>query len=381
MSTKLQRWIDLLAALLGHRMPITFVELAKDVPAYLEDGSVASGNPSPSLKRMFERDKAELLALGVPILSHGEEGSSESAYQLRTKDFYLPYLAVVAERGIQLPTKVDRYGYRSLETLAFDPDELEAIVDGARRVAQVGDSLLAEEARNAVRKLAFDLPLGATDVPTEAVMVPPRKRADPSTLATLGDALFRRKRVSFTYQSMGADTSAARTAEPFGLFFVSGHWYLAARDVEKDALRNYRVSRIAELEVNRGKPGTPDYEIPADFSLRDHARSRQAWELGDGDAFEAVVEFRGTSGAVLAAAALGRADDSSGEGSPSVVPSERSESRKPHAVSLHRFDVRRPDSFARWLLSFAGDAMPVAPPALVDEYRALLVQTRAVYAR
>ena len=360
MSTKLQRWIDLLAALLGHRMPVTFADLAKDVPAYLDDGSVAAGNPSASLKRMFERDKAELLALGVPILSHGEEGSAESAYQLRSKDFYLPYLAIVAERGIQHPTKVDRYGYRSLETLAFEPDELEAIVDGARRVAQVGDPLLAAEVRSAVRKLAFDLPLGATDAPADEVLVPPRRRADASTLATLGDALFRRKRVGFTYHTMGAGASAPRTAEPYGLFFVSGHWYLAARDVEKDALRNYRVSRIAGLEIERAKPGTPDYDIPTAFSLRDHAQSRQAWELGDGDAFEAVVEFRGTSGAVLAAAALGRADGDS--------------------ASLRRFDVRRADSFARWLFSFAGDAVPVAPPTLVDEYASLLARTRAVYA-
>ena len=39
-SPKVQRWIDLLASLLGHRMPVTFDELAKDVPAYLADGSV-----------------------------------------------------------------------------------------------------------------------------------------------------------------------------------------------------------------------------------------------------------------------------------------------------------------------------------------------------
>ena len=90
MSTKLQRWIDLLAALLGHRMPVTFAELAKEVPGYLDDGSVAAGNPSASLKRMFERDKDVLLALGVPIESIGEEGSEESAYRVRTKDIYLP---------------------------------------------------------------------------------------------------------------------------------------------------------------------------------------------------------------------------------------------------------------------------------------------------
>lgn len=359
-APKVQRWIDLLAALLGHRMPVTFEVLAKDVPAYLADGSVVAGNPSATLKRMFERDKVELRELGVPILSIGEEGSDESAYTLRTKDFYLPYLGIVSARGIERPTTVDRYGYRSLETLAFEPDELEAIVEGARRVLQVGDPVLAEEARNAVKKLAFDLPLGATDGPGDALLVPPRKRADPRVLATLGDALFRRKRVSFSYHTMGTGSSADRSAEPYGLFFVSGHWYLAARDVEKDALRNFRVSRIDALKVNGAKAGTADYEIPRSFSLREHAQSRQAWEIGDGDAFEAVVEFTGDTGAVVAAAALGRPDDSS--------------------ASLRRFKVRRADSFARWLFSFAGDATPVSPAALVDEYASLVERTRTIYA-
>jgi hypothetical protein len=41
--------------------------------------------------------------------------------------------------------------------------------------------------------------------------------------------------------------------------------------------------------------------------------------------------------------------------------------------------VRRADSFARWLFSFAGDAMPVSPAALVDEYASLVERTRMVY--
>lgn len=358
-SPKLQRWIDLLAALLGHRMPATFEQLARDVPAYLADGGVAKGEPSPSVKRMFERDKVELRELGVPIETVGEEGSDESSYRLRAKDFYLPYLGIVTSRGLETPSRADRFGYGSLSTLAFEPDELQAIVDGARLVAQAGDPVLADEARRAMRKLAFDLPVGATDGPTTAI-APPASRAEPRTLAVLGDALFRRKRVAFGYHSMGAEAGATRTVEPYGLFFIGGHWYLVGRDVEKDARRNYRVSRIAGLKVNKQREGSADYEIPADFSLREHARSRQAWEIGDGDVFEAVVEFRGESGAVRAAAALGRADETS--------------------PALRRFDVRRPDSFARWLLAFAGDARPVSPPSLVDEYRALAERTRAIYA-
>jgi len=360
MSTKLQRWIDLLAALLGHRMPITFAELAKDVPAYLEDGSVAAGAPSASLKRTFERDKLELRELGVPIEPIGEEGSDESAYRLRTKDFYLPYLGIVSARGIEKPATVDRYGYRSLETLAFSPDELEAIREGVRRVVEAGDPVLAEEARGAVRKLAFDLPLGSTDSPGDAMLAAPRRRPDPKILSTLGDALFRRKCVTFSYRAMQSEATAKRAVEPYGLFFVSGHWYLAARDVEKDALRNFRVSRVQDLRINPSKAGTPDYAIPPAFSLRDHAASRQAWEIGDGDAFDAVVEFTGQSGAALAAAALGELD--------------------PTAPSARRFRVRRADSFARWLLSFAGEAAPVSPTTLVSEYASLVERTRRVYA-
>ena len=59
-NSKVQRWIDLLAALLSRQLPSSFEELRGDVPAY------AAGD-GPTLMRMFERDKDELRAFGVPI--------------------------------------------------------------------------------------------------------------------------------------------------------------------------------------------------------------------------------------------------------------------------------------------------------------------------
>lgn len=363
-STKLQRWIDLLAVLLEHRTPLTFLELARRVPAYMADGSVEAGDASDTLKRMFERDKDELREQGVPIESVGELGDEASAYTLRVRDFYLPYLGVVTARGLEQPAKVGKYGYGSLASLAFEPDELQLIGEAAARALQVGDATLADNARSALRKLAFDLPLGATDARVDGahgsdVLVPPVTRAESRTLATLGDALFDRQRVSCAYHSMGATHMATRTVEPYGLFFVSGHWYLAARDVDKDALRNFRVSRMTSVEVRKPNTSAHDYDIPSSFALRDHARSRQAWDIGDMDSLEAVVEFHGTSGAALAASALGRQDSA--------------------GPSFRRFDVRRTDSFARWLLSFAGDATPVSPDALVREYTQLARDTQARY--
>ncbi|MBL0170539.1 MAG: WYL domain-containing protein [Gemmatimonadaceae bacterium] len=358
-TDKLRRWIDLLAALLSKQTPLTFTELARRVPAYLADGSVLAGKPSDTLKRMFERDKDELRAQGVPIESVGELGSEQSAYTLKVRDFYLPYLGVVTAHGVQRPDKLDRFGYGSIECLAFEPDELLVIADSVARVLQVGDPMLAGEARSARRKLAFDLPMGATDAPTTGMLVEPVPQADAQLLSTLGDALFARKRVTFNYHSMAADRVATRAVEPYGLFFVSGYWYLAARDADKNAMRNFRVNRMTEAKITNKEKASPDFDIPASFSLRAHAKSRQAWEIGDMDALEAVVEFRGQSGAVLAARALGKPDTDN--------------------ATVRRFDIRQRDSFARWLMSFAGDAVPVAPDSLVQEYRQLVLATRARY--
>lgn len=352
-SAKIQRLVDLVAALLARRKPATFEELADDVPAY-------RGKTNAAAKRMFERDKLELRGFGVPIQTIGEEGSEESAYKLDTRDFYLPYLAVATPRGTIQPRRTDRYGYRALATLTFEPDELAAIAAAAARVRMLGDPLLTADVDSAMRKLAFDLPADALPAPEPSHVLAPGARADPETLRALWQALLARKRVVLDYRTMSTDARAQRSVEPYGLFFVNGHWYLAARDVEKDAVRNFRVSRIHGLEVNRTRAGTADYEIPPSFHLREHGRSRQAWELGDGDVMEAIVEIRRETGVARAAAELG---------SPVAgVPQRRA------------FAVRRSDAFARWLLSFAGEVVPVAPASLVAEYQELVARTRALYA-
>ncbi len=171
-SSKLQRWIDLLAALLGRQRAITFEEIAREVPAY-------NGKERATAKRQFERDKRDLKAFGVPIESEGEDGDTDFRYRLRTADF------------------------------------------------------------------------------------------------------------------------------PYGLFFLNAHWYLVARDVDRGALRNFRVNRIAGVKQLAPDREVPQYEIPGSFVLREHARSRLAWELGDNEVVSVTVEFRGSSGAVIAAAALG----------------------------------------------------------------------------
>ena len=379
--SKLQRWTDLIAALLPRRYPATFEQLAPDVPAYCSEGTRHDAR-----MRMFERDKDELRSFGIGIETVAFDDGEAVGYRLDTKSFYLPYLSLASREGKpgSTPRKPDKYGFRALASLVFEPDELSVIVEAAKRVIALGDPVLAEEAESAMKKLAFDLPLPesgtAAEAPTMEVMASPamtdfsmlrsgpqprysspaiRTVPTPDVFPALNDALFRRKIVTFDYSGMATNSEARRTLEPYGLFFLSAHWYVTGRDVQRGELRNFRLNRMRNVDVNSATSQTADYKIPLEFNLRKHAKSRHAWEIGGGVHENAVVDFQNATGAAQAAARLGMEI----EGSP----------------DRRAFQFRRMDSFARWLLSFGGEAIPVEPPALVAEFRQQARATRALY--
>src|SRR5690348_10920928 len=90
---KLQRWTDLLAALLRRSTAATFEEIARDVPAYS-----ANAKKKDAVMRMFERDKDELRSFGISIdtIQFEDDSGDASGYRLDRKSFYLPYLSLNA---------------------------------------------------------------------------------------------------------------------------------------------------------------------------------------------------------------------------------------------------------------------------------------------
>ena len=355
-SSKLQRWTDLIVGLLRHRLGVTFTELADDVPAYALPKRPTERQKA-TVKRMFERDKAELLAFGLPIETIGGEGEIEK-YRLRPAAFYLPYLSILDHSGrSKTPRRVDRDGYHSVQSLAFEPDELAALGAALARVQKLGDALLAAQARSASRKLAFDLPdierEGQDDVTVHA------ERVDPAVFPVLNEALLGRKHLTFMYHSMSGDSTSPRTVEPLGLFFLNSHWYLAAREPGTRVVKNFRVSRMQRVAANRSRPQSGDFTVPDDFDLRDHARSRHAWELGDADGIDVVVEFVAQTGAAAPWMQLG--------GPVLGEPARRA------------YRVKSLDRFVRWLMSLAGAAKPVSPAQLVETYRSALRATLRHY--
>jgi len=120
------------------------------------------------------------------------------------------------------------------------------------------------------------------------------------------------------------------------------------------------------------KPQHADFDIPEGFDLSAYAASRRAWELGNGDHETVFVAFRGDIGLVSQGRQLG--DDLPATPDATVAAQVQALAAT-HTVRTFR--VRRRDSFLRWLMSFGGEAHPIAPQDVVGEWRALLQATRA----
>src|SRR5215216_5349251 len=84
-------------------------------------------------------------------------------------------------------------------------------------------------------------------------------------LAVLLEATSGRKRIVFSYRPPGRE-AAERRLDPYALVNRRGTWYVVGHDADRDALRSFRVSRIAS-DIRKLRPTSrgPDFEIPAGF--------------------------------------------------------------------------------------------------------------------
>jgi proteasome accessory factor B len=369
--SKTQRWLDLIAYLVGRKLPVSVEELMERVPAYSAKWSTGDDTARASVRRTFERDKDELRDYGIPIetveysISWGTEETQ--GYRLRKRDFYLPYLRMVAElRGTGgLPASAGTDSQmRGIQTLELAADDASAALSALHRVADVPDFPLASEARSAFRKMAFDLDVDR--LTGKRVLYADRPEAEDlqEALRRLSDALLGRKRVRFTYHGIYRHRATERDVEPFGLFFQGGHWYLVGNDKLRSDLRVFRVGRIDNLTPNPRAPHTPDYDIPDDFRIDDHL-GKDAWELGGDDAgIEAYVRFAFPTSLWAARNGYGRLVEESGDG-----------------AAIRLFTVHQVSPFLRWLMSLEGEAELMAPPELRAELRSLAVAVTDVYGK
>lgn len=239
--SRLERLLNLTAALLTASKPLLASEIRERVPGYPE------GDKS-TFRRAFERDKDALREMGIPIeLVEVPRGDgNEQGYLIRRDDY-------------------------ALRDPGLDPDE-QAAVQLAIAAVQL-DGLPGTEAMWKLGGRAGDGGDSTSQAgpPIAAIPLQPQ-------LAPLFGAVAQRSPVTFTYRG------ERRTVDPHRLSFGRGRWYLDGFDHARQADRQFRLDRI-EGAVEVGEPGS--FERPAD--LDDPAAP--PWELGDEPPLEATVRI------------------------------------------------------------------------------------------
>ncbi len=363
--SKTQRWLDLIAFLVGRKVPVEVERIMEAVPSYADKYVEGDAKARETVRLMFERDKDELRDLGIPIetvplsLHYGAE--EVMAYRLSDRDFYLPYLKLVSTEDAE-PSGAPP---RAAADLELSEGEVGLLCDSLSALSWIPSSPLRREADSALRKLTFDLGEAWRQPGLSPVLYLERPGADEirTRVRALSDALLARKNVSFTYHGIARGEATEREVSPYGLLFQSGHWYLVGHDALRDGIRVFRVGRMGEPRPNTKAPKTPDYEIPGDFSLEAY-RGRDAWELGSDDdrTLRARVLFE----------------------FPTSLWAERNgygekEQELPDGSHVRAFEVRQVNPFLRWILSLEGRARIAAPTSLVDGLRSMAEEVLAVY--
>lgn len=362
--SKVQRWLDLVAYLIGRRTPATVQDIMENVPAYARKWCSGDETDQATARRTFERDKDELREQGIAIetveylINYGLQ--TIEGYRLTRRAYYLPELRLGGATGDRTSTWTDKNRVQGVE---LSEDEARSALDALRRLMELPASPFAREARSALVKLAFDIDPDRFE-PAPVLYVEPPGTADLLTrLGQLSDAVIARKRVSFLYNGIYRGEATMRQVDPYGLFFQYGHWYLVGHDATRGAIRVFRVGRIDELSTNTRAPKTPDFEVPAGFNIDDYL-DRRAWDMGDRESpVRAEVLFRYPASLWAERCGHGELVEARDDGS-----------------AVRAFELYQADPFLRWLLSLTGDAQLLGPPELVAELRKLVAGIAAHYA-
>jgi proteasome accessory factor C len=259
-TDKLIRQLSLVAFLMAERRAVTARDIKGSVEGYQEMSDEA-------FARRFYSDRAELIALGVPLHSQRDEYTGEELYNMRSESYFLP-------------------------PLELTDDELAALQTCLYLLE--GKFAYAEPLRLALQNLALGRP-GFAESPTDTAMrvevLDPEYSAEmQGRLGKLEGAISKQRTVKFPYWSISRDQERERTVNPYALFQDAGAWYVVGEDLDAKAERTFRVSRIRG-EIRFATRRERDFRLPPDFEV-DRYRGRPPWQIGE-PVGEARIEVGG----------------------------------------------------------------------------------------
>jgi proteasome accessory factor B len=271
-AKRAERLVNLVIALLGTRQYVTAAKIRATVPGYEADDGTERADEA--FKRMFERDKAELREIGVPLeTGRTSVFDTEDGYRIARADYELPEITLTGEEA--------------------------AAVGLALRLWQ--SAQLAGAAQSALVKLRA---AGVDVDQTRGIPIQPRLDAGEPAFEPCYAAARDRRELTFDYRRPDADKASRRRVQPWGVVAWHGRWYLVGHDLDRRAPRVFRLSRVTGTPKMSGPAGA--YELPADLDLAAVVAGQETTE-------EQLVVVRARPGSAIGlrrhAESLGPAED------------------------------------------------------------------------
>lgn len=256
-----ERLLDLVALLLDAKVPVPWSSLHATFPDY--------GGSIESAERKFERDKAELLELGIPIAFVQANDEHEAGYVIDREQYYLP------EPGLK-------------------PDELAVLYAAGSASLASGAFPGRQDLAHALRKIGFftDGPLPVPKVRLELGALAESKEL-PGRLELLWAAINARKSIELEYFSPHSREVTQRRVDPYGLALRRGLWSLVGYCHLRRSIRTFHVHRARRLTTNAKSPKTHDFEVPSTFVLHDYV-AHWPWQHRFHAPLDVELELTGT---------------------------------------------------------------------------------------
>jgi proteasome accessory factor B len=238
-----ERMLNLLFVLLNSTTPLTREQIRERVPGY--------GDSNDAFERMFERDKAALRDLAIPVETKPVDLFHDDVlgYRIDRSDWLMPEISLTVEERT----------YLSLAASAWQSAQL---------------STAAKQAVSSVdaREHSSDL-----SVP---VSLAKGRRHISEILAAISNG----KTVTFDYVGLNQSEVVRRSIDPWRALLHSGHWYLIGFDQEKGEVRTFRTDRIVgDVVETKNDVLEP---MPKNFDLSSVTAN---WESSDNEAIIATV--------------------------------------------------------------------------------------------
>lgn len=229
-AAKSERLLNLVILLLVARNYTTKEQIRQLMEPYRESNDEA-------FDRMFERDKDDLRALGIPLETGFVDKffEDEQGYRIKRDAFELP-------------------------AIDFEPDEVAALGLAARVWGHAG---LASATSDALVKLSA----AGLDFDREQLdHVQPTLVAEEPAFEAMWAATLERTPVRFDYSRVGQSGATTRHLQPWGVVTAQGRWYVVGLDTDKSEPRLFRLSRITSDVTPTGAPRS--FTVPPGTDLR-----------------------------------------------------------------------------------------------------------------